>query len=297
MRGNRTAAGNSWNVIPERGDAQTGLITRWAKVVCVVALAIALGGLAWICLGSHEPAYQGRPLNAWMEEFNKYLMAGAGSPERARRDQAQAAIRHIGNGALPSLLSMAGAKDSALKTSLITLASKQSLLKFPLHPASYYHAKATWGFDALGSAAKPAVPGLISLLRDKDWQVRASAAQCLAFIGPAAEEAVPALLQVLNEAGDDHGPLLENSMSALSCIHAKAETVVPVLLEYINGSRKSWNYSASAMDALRRYRGEAKAAVPAILPYLNDPDSYRRSSAYATLWAIDPQAAAQVQWK
>jgi HEAT repeat protein len=270
---------------------------RRVAILCAVVLAGALGGLAWHGLGSHGPAYQGKPLSAWMDEWNKYLLANRGSPDRAKRDQALAAIRQIGSEALPALLSMAGAKDSALKKRLIALANKQSLLRLRLHPADYYHARATYGFSALGSAAKPAVPALIRLLHDQDRQVRASAAQCLSLIGPEAADAVPALIQTLNAEGNGYGPVLINSMLALGAIHSEPETVLSLLLEYVNGPRKDWNYSASAMDALGRYRERARAAVPAILPFLTDPDESHRSSADAALCAIDPQAAARAQKK
>jgi len=232
-----------------------------------------------------------------MNEWDRYLSANQGSPERAKRDQAQAAINQIGTHALPTLLRMAGAKDSALKKRFIALARKQSLVRFHLHPADYYHAKATYGFGALGSAAKPAVPALIGLLHDKDPEVRASAAQCLSLIGPEATDAVPALIQTLNAEGNGYGPVLINSMLALGAVHSEPETVVPVLLEYVNGPRKDWNYSVPAMDALGRYRERARSAVPAILPYLNHADSDKRQAADVALCAIDAQAAARAQKK
>ena len=270
---------------------------RRVTVLCVVALAVAVGGLGWVWLGSHEPAYQGRPLSVWMDEWNKYLLANQGSPDRARRDQAQAAIRQIGSNALPTLLSMAGATDSALKKRLIALANKQSLVKLRLHPADYYHARATCGFSALGPTAKPAVPALIRLLHNQDRQVRASAAQCLSLIGPEAADAVPALIETLNAEGNGYGPVLINSMLALGAIHSDPERVVPFLLQYVNGPRKDWNYNAPAMDALGRYRERARSAVPAILPFLSAPDESHRSSADAALCAIDPQAAARAREK
>jgi HEAT repeat protein len=270
---------------------------RRITILSVVALAVTLVGLAWFCLGFHEPAYQGKTLRVWMSAWHKNLLANQGSPGRAERDQAQAAIKSIGADALPMLLRMAGAKDSVLKKRLIALASKQSIIRFHLQPADDYHATATRGFSALGPDAKPAVPALIGLLRDKDPQVRASAAQCLSLIGPEAANAVPDLIRTLNAEGNGYGPVLLNSMGALGAIHSEPETVVPLLLEYVNGPRKDWNYCGPAMDALGRYREKARVAVPAILPFLTDPDGSRRFSADAALCAIDPEAAARAQKK
>lgn len=259
---------------------------RKAAIIYVAACAGAVVGLLWICVTPHEPTYEGRALSSWMDDYQN-------SPDGAKRGRAEAAIQQIGANGLPTLLRMAGAKDSALKSKLLVLAHKQSFIRFRFKTADYYHARATYGFGALGPAAKPTVPALIGLLQDKDRQVRASAAQCLSLIGPEATDAVPALIQALNEEGNGYGPVLINSMVALGAIHSEPEIVVPLLLEYVNGPRKDWNYNASAMDALGRYREKAKSAVPAILPFLSDTDEGHRSSADAALCAIDPQAAAQ----
>lgn len=261
-------------------------MNRRGIILCLVALCVAVGGFAWICLSSHGPAYHGKPLSVWMDEWNHYLLAKPNSPDWTRREQARAAIGHIGTDALPTLLRLAGAQDSALKTKFIKLANKQHFMRLRLHPAHYYHARATYGFSALGPAAKPAVPALTTLLRSKDPQVRASAAQCLSLIGPEAEEAVPALIQILNEEKPENALVVMNSMLALGNIHTEPETVIPVLLQYVNGSRASWNISVYAMGPLGQYREKAKSAVPAILPFLNDPDSSVRSSADSALCLI-----------
>jgi hypothetical protein len=128
------------------------------------------------------------------------------------------------------------------------------------------------------------------LLRDEDRDVRASAAFCLSDFGPSASNAVPALVGVLNKEGNGWGPVLINSMLALSQSHSDPDLVVPVLREYLDGPRKSWNYSDGAMYALSFYGPLAKSTVPAILPYLNHPDADKRKYAELALSAIDPQA-------
>jgi hypothetical protein len=259
-------------------------------MLCAAGLVAAWAGVVFMLLSAHQPAYEGKALNAWIDQLQK-------SPDGARREEAEAAIRHIGTNALPTLLGMVRTKDSAFKKKLLALANRQTFIKLPLKPAEYYRAKATYGFGALGPAARPAIPALIELLHDNDREVRAYAAQCLSLLGPEARDAIPTLIRVLNEEGNGYGPVLLNSMLALGAIHSEPEVVVPLLLEYINGGRNDWNYCAPAMDALGRYREKAKVAVPAILPFLNDPDESHRSSADAALCAIDPQAAAQARKK
>ena len=192
---------------------------------------------------------------------------------------------------------MVRARDSLIKNELLVLNRWQKVLKVPFKPAAYYHGRATLGFGALGPIAKPGVPALIELLSDRDQEVRAAAAVCLSQIGPDAKEAVPALIQTLNREGNGWGPVLLNSMLALGAIHSDPDTVIPLLLEYVDGPRKEWNYCGYAMDALGRYREKAKSAVPAILPYLNDPDPSRSFSADAALCRIGYPHSAPVPAK
>jgi hypothetical protein len=268
-------------------------VSKRVPIACAFVFVVALGGLAWFCFSPHQPVYQGKPLTVWMDQYREFLLAREGSADKPKRDQAQAAIREIGTNALPTLLGMVGTKDSMVKRGLIALGNKQSVIKLRFRPPDYFHARASYGFSALGPAAKPAVPALIALLHDKDLEVRATAAHCLSLIGPEAEEAVPALVQVLREQGDGYGLVLLHSMEALGQIHGDPDLVVPALLEYVNGSRKSWNYNDPAMDALARYREKAKPAVPAILELLNDPDRGHWEAADHALLNIDPQAHKQ----
>ncbi len=57
-----------------------------------------------------------------------------------------------------------------------------------------------WSAQALGtmgSVAVPAVPALLSLLRESDWSMRHSVCLALAKMGPAATEALPELRRLL----------------------------------------------------------------------------------------------------
>ncbi|MGZ4987837.1 MAG: HEAT repeat domain-containing protein [Limisphaerales bacterium] len=273
-------------------------LNRKLTILCIFAFIGALGGLSWFLLVPHEPGYDGKPLSAWLDEWNRYILAwDQKSPDRPKRDRAQAALRQIGTNAIPTLLKMAGRKDPAWKKTLIAIANKQSLVRLRFQPPHYYHSKAANGFGALGPAAQPAIPALIGLLRDEDRDVRACAAFCLHEFGPSASNAVPALVEALNKEGNGWGMVLINSMLALRMIHSDSELVVPVLREYLDGPRKQWNYSTAAMGALWAYGAKAKSAVPAILPYLHHPDADKKAAAEAALSAIDPQAIAQAQQK
>jgi HEAT repeat protein len=206
-----------------------------------------------------------------------------------KRDEALAAIREIGTNALPALLAMVGKKDSPLKRQLLALARKQSVVSLRLYSDDHYHARSSYGFGALGPIAKPAVPALIKLLRDKNPRIRACAANSLGLIGPEAEAAIPALLPLLDERNEGL-PILA-SMGALRSIHRRPDIVIPALLQFLNGERKDWNYATPALDALGWYRDEARFAVPIIEEYLHHPDADKRSAALNALNKIDPEAA------
>lgn len=209
-------------------------MSRRLIILCVVVFIAGLGALSWFCMVPREPVYDGKPLSAWLDEWDRYILAwDQKSPDRPKHDRALAAIQQIGTNAIPSLLSMAARKDPTWKKRLIALAKKQSLIRLKFRPPGEYHSKAANGFGALGAAAQPAVPVLIGLLRDEEPEVRASAAFCLHRFGPSASNAVPALVEALNKEGNGYGPVLINAMLALQKIHSDPELVVPVLREYL----------------------------------------------------------------
>lgn len=207
------------------------------------------------------------------------------------REASEAAIRRFGTNALPVLMTWAGKeKDSAFAIRMRT--ALKPLERYSRHLyANDYHAAAHWGFGVLGSAAKPAVPGLIALLKSPDPFIQDSAVLCLGAVGPAAEEAVPALLPLTKDqpAGI---PNPNNAVVALGLIHARSEMVVPVLIGYLNGSSAKSGQQGWSIQALARFGPEAKAAVPSLVRLLDHP----LDNAFATnaLKKIDSEAAARV---
>jgi HEAT repeat protein len=186
---------------------------RIALAVLVVAL---VGVVVWqvLCSQEPEPFYHGKPLSAWLEQYYDALenpespmtggptvtgvtADGLGGEESAK--QAEAALRTIGTNALPVLLLMAKAHDSALKGEWIRLSFRLSPITY--HPRSdfVYRGMAALGFFTLGSDAKPAVPALTRLLSEQYADVRASTARTLGFMGDAAQAARPALVKSLRD--------------------------------------------------------------------------------------------------
>jgi len=215
---------------------------RVALALPILLVSIA-GTLGWRGLREREPVYEGKPLSAWLEQYYDALenpegpmtgrttvvgvtADGLGGEESAK--QAEAALRAIGTNALPVLLKMAKAHDSAFKRKLIVLsyrfeqAGRVRELFFPHFPhdsEDVLHGMAALGFYTLGNAAKPAQPALTRLLGERHADVRASTARTLGFMGDAAQASCPALVKSLR---DKDAETRSASAEALKKIDAEA---------------------------------------------------------------------------
>jgi len=92
-----------------------------------IALAVVLvtlaGVIGWQGLRLREPVYQGRRLGDWLAAYKMDGLAGVESWQvRVEQQKADEAVRHAGTNALPVLLRMLRAKDSALKVKCVELA-------------------------------------------------------------------------------------------------------------------------------------------------------------------------------
>ena len=101
----------------------------------------------------------------------------------------------------------------------------------------------------IGPAAKDAVPALIKALKDKDFNVRRSAAAAVGKIGPAAKDAVPALIEALK---DKDIYVRIGAALLLSRIGPAAKDAVPALK------------AMSENDPVARVRKAAVAALKSI---------------------------------
>lgn len=76
------------------------------KIALAVLLCVAVGVFAWQLWPSPEPVYQGKRLLRWLDDA---FWSGGPSGETAT------AIKSMGTNALPTLLRMIQAKDSAFQ--------------------------------------------------------------------------------------------------------------------------------------------------------------------------------------
>src|ERR1022692_539786 len=159
-------------------------MNRRHKLLLMVVLAggfVAVGGyLAW----AREPTYGGRGLSAWLRDFD--------SEKMERRVSAADAVRHIGQKAVPFLverlklpIARPGRESQVArwKRRVLEWLDKHSVIKVSPARRSDPRHQAMARLDALGPAAKDALPALEKLLREKPPDTRAL--YVVARIGPA----------------------------------------------------------------------------------------------------------------
>ena len=197
-----------------------------ALLLCVLGL---LGALAWVVFRPREPRYEGKPLSQWLEALSPLPMAtgpvkpanagpnlsmvnsirsavGPPSAEALAMTAADKALHHFGSNAIPFLVWMLRAKDSALKLKLVEAAQRQQLVKINFEPASRRNMLACEALGRLGPEAASAVSALVGVYERSLASMQSRTvghdypAESLALeippvfgkIGPAARSAIPA---------------------------------------------------------------------------------------------------------
>jgi HEAT repeat protein len=132
-----------------------------------------------------------------------------------------------------------------------------------------------------------ALPKLINALSDKSVTIRREAAVALRQIGPAAEPAVPALLQGLN---DPNPAVCSDCLWALTAVagETSAPEIVPEILRLLNSPIPQVRYTACY--AAGTLGPSAAAAVPTLEKDLHDMDQFRQLVAAWALIRIAPEA-------
>jgi len=82
------------------------------------------------------------------------------------KQEATAAVEAMGTTSLPTLVDLLEKRDSPLKKRFVALANQQSLVPLRHTPAAAWHLRAMKACRVLGPAAQPAVPALMDLLAD-----------------------------------------------------------------------------------------------------------------------------------
>lgn len=142
-------------------------------------------------------------------------------------------------------------------------------------------AKAARALGQSGPAAKEAIPALIDILdHEQHWVIRGPAARALGMFGPEAKEAVPALIRAVN---DEH-PWADPAAAA-AAVGMPAPVPAHQLVVLRN---KQDGVRSTAAWSLGQIGRAAKAALPALENALLDENERIRSTAEEALKKIDP---------
>ncbi|HJZ55559.1 MAG TPA: HEAT repeat domain-containing protein, partial [Gemmataceae bacterium] len=114
----------------------------------------------------------------------------------------------------------------------------------------------------------------VEQLKSPDAEKRKDAAWAIARIGPAARDAVPALIETLK---DEDAHVRWSAAVALAQITPAAKDAVPVLIESLKDKEFAIRYRA--VVGLGKIGPDAKAAVPALIEALKDEESAIREAA------------------
>jgi RNA polymerase sigma factor (sigma-70 family) len=151
----------------------------------------------------------------------------------------------------------------------------------------------------LGADVREAVPFLERVLKDRDTNIRAMAAEALGKIGPDARAALPALLRLWE--GKDDSPsvgVLTAVFKALWQIDpiaaARARVSVQGLNQRLPGRFRQWAGGAPPGAAGPAVPIEVKRAIPILIQALADKDPDTRAGAATALGEIGPDAAAAI---
>jgi len=214
------------------------------QIALAVFLVVVVAGIAWQVLRLREPVYQGKPLSVWLQSYSP----DGDSPE------VDDAVHTMGTNALPALLGMLQAKDSKLKLALAALG-------FRYTPAETQHLRAQKGLSALGADASNAVPALIEIYQQNTSPTASrAAANALVEIGPAAEQAIPALMK---SAASTNSDVRAFALYTLGRLALESKLVVPVLIKGLHDPDREVRFNAAfGLEALAFMGGDAKPAVP-----------------------------------
>ncbi|MDB6065626.1 MAG: HEAT-like repeat protein [Pedosphaera sp.] len=256
------------------------------RIVFALLLLAVMGGIAWLALRPNEPVYKGKRLSVWLEGYHPIGLS-FGS-----REAADEAVRQLGTKAIPILLKRLQTKDAPLTDEFIALAQKQHFIS--IHHESAYNRRdeGAYGFSALGSEGRDAVPALIELYRKAGPECRPGIAFAFGEIGPDAKKAVPLLILGLGDTNIIEGEVGGASAAyALGRIHSEPQMAVLALINCL--SNQNGFMLKEARTALGRFGADAKAAVPALINSLNDSNDWVRALTAKALKQIDPEAAAK----
>jgi hypothetical protein len=248
----------------------------------VLAVGVLVGiWLTAVLSKTHQPVHKGKTVTAWIEE-----MYANQNDATARYE-----LIEMGNSAIPYLIREAR-NDGGVPGrfygwlwSKLPAGMQKHLPALPNYPAR--RAAAADALNGFGPAASNAVPALVGCLQTKGYQpLRFSAAVTLGSIGPSASNGVPALVQALKD--QDFNVRMEAAF-ALAKIGSGYSQATPQLEGLLN-DRVSGVRLRAALALWRLQPNETTASNRVARFLLKDPDSSVRIWASFLIGDLGPAA-------
>ncbi len=277
-------------------------------LLALLCLALA-GGLVWMLSRPVEPAYQGKPLSAWLNDLYPQL-------NEDTNQAASAAFRQMGTNVIPALLKIIQSGDPPFEDLFSELNRVQSHVHFPVRERWHQRWAASRALYAMGANARPAFPTLTNLLlhdstatygalplagmgsealppllaalTNQSPFIRYAAARGLDEERSDLNIVVPALIARLSDRDTN---VHQIAVTALGYLHAEPELAVPALMKDFPGNDPTLRLLV--LIAIRQFGTNASAAIPVLVGALSDNDRMVRSTAASVLNQIDPAAAAK----
>lgn len=228
---------------------------RWWRLIIFFSLT-GLALLLGIYWRRSEPRYHGRYLSYWIRGFESDVLES--------RWQSADAVRHIGTNAIPFLLPKLGhpqrGPEPEWRQKFRVLLSKQSVLKIYLPYPADERTEALAALDALGPAAKDAVPALEALLHERHPDHRAILV--LGRLGPVAK---PTLTRALT---NETKLIRSSARICLDMLQTNSDILFPKTAADAEFIRKQCRFNLSLIGAtVKDYRAQHPEEFP---PYSVD---------------------------
>jgi HEAT repeat protein len=245
--------------------------------------AALLVGIALLLNYSREPSYQGKGINAWLDDYVAYT----NTPWRT-------AIHQIGTNAIPYVLQRLAQNDSPwrIRYRAIWPCMPKILKKIAPEPRPIFDL--VNGANAFTLVGPDSIPQAIQALSNKSVSVRRAAAWGLGSLrsqSPAAEQAIPALTDIFRRGDDlqvqgnasisirEMGPAASNAVPAMTAA---------MLKNGVGSASRNQIVNASIAMALGKIGPAAGNAVPVLKTILqNTTDAYVRCKMATAIWRID----------
>ncbi len=264
----------------------------------LVLLSVAMVGRI-IDSRPREPVYQEEPLSFWLGLYASWTGTNILQDHR----KASEAISAIGTNAIPMLLRMLRAQDTAFKLSLarfverrsessiLPQSAKNALARIRPTPAAELHRRAALGFKVLSHDARCAAPAVIEICQARISPSSERWATCtLGEIG-----GQQALLALLCGTTNSNPRLRQDSLVALADGHFDPELTVSVLTNAFadpDAKVRLWACNRFGLSDNDGWGAMVKA-LPALQPLLKDPDPQVRKEAAGVLKKFEQTRSAK----